>query len=459
VRRFLLAIFALTVASALLPAQPPVSEKIDWIAKNAVALRSIDPRDDDFADLAPLKQSIGSAHFVLLGGQSDIDTIFTKYRLVRFLNQEMGFNVVAFGLPFFDAEEIDRALDGKTAAIRYDLAQETDSVFSYGNATVTPGERIVAGNTIQGNARYAGAPIELPGTSQSHTFDILRYARATRDTNHPLHMAGYGQTVVGSPFSDYAKQLFEFIDRIDPALAPPADRAAIRKMVAWESLTSSRKWEKTTPRGLAAIDRLSEKLARLPENGPNAHELSLYRLTLAYLASWAGPKAGRTNVPQPTHPLYWYAKDWRPDSKIVVWSDNVRIVRNLPPAHDTGWRPPAPIGVDAIAQALGVTDYSIAFTRILDAADTLNVLVAGPQPSLFPFSGSFESLMQAAHLPYSFIDFRNLPQDHWLRRPLNARFFLGGDSVEISSWPANYDGAITIDLSALKSGRPAGLPK
>ena len=268
-----------------------------------------------------------------------------------------------------------------------------------------------------------------------------------------------GEAVVGSLSSDYAKQLFRFIDRIDPALAPPADRAAIVKMVAWQNLTSSRSWSKTAPPGLAAIERLSEKLARLPENGSNARELSLYRLTLSHLASWAGPKAGRTDVPQPRHPLYWYAKDWRPDSKIIVWSENTGIARNLPPGHDApGMRVRLPIGVDAIAQALGATDYSIAFTEIRNEAATLQVLVAGPQPSLSPFDGSFESLMHAAHLSYSFIDFRNLPQDHWLRRPLNARF-LAGDGIEISTWPANYDAAITIDLATVKSGHPAGLPK
>lgn len=462
VRHFLLAISALTVAPALLPAQPPVSEKIDWIAKNAVALRSVDPRDDDFTDLAPLRQFIGSARFVLLGAfSSNIADVYARYRLVRFLHKEMGFDIIASKLPFFDAEEIDRTLDGK-AAIRYDLGPESDSVFSYSlgrGTTGFPSERIIAGNTINGNPRYAGAPIELPGSSPSHTIDILRYARATRATGHPLHVAGFGEAIVGGPLSDYAKQLFQFIDRIDPALASPADRAAIVKMVAWQSLTSSKQWPKTAPPGLAAIEKLSEKLARLPSNGSNARELSLYRLTLSHLASWAGPKAGRTDVPQPTHPLYWYAKDWRPDSKIIVWSDNARIARNLPPPHDTRGRPLlAPIGVDAIAHALGATDYSIAFTEIGNEAATLQVLVAGPQPSLSPFSGSFESLMHATLIPFSFIDFRTLPPDHWLRRPLNARL-LAADDVEISTWPANFDAAITIDLTDLKSGHPAGLPK
>lgn len=458
-RHSLLAIFALTVASAILPAQSLVSDKVAWIQKNAVAIRSLDPTDNDFADLLPLRQFIGSARFVLLGRTFSAATAYAKYRLVRFLHEQMGFDVVTSALPFFDAEEIDRELDGKPP-VRDDLVQESDSALSgLGHGTTGfPSERIIAGNTITGDTGYIGAPIELPGTSPSHTNDLLGYARGTRNTGHPLHIAGFGRTVVGGPLSDYAKQLLRFIDSVDPTLASPADRAAIVKMVKWQSLTSSRQWSKTARPGLAAIEKLSERLARLPENGVQARDFSLYRLTLAYLASWAGPKAGRTDVPRPTHPLYWYAKDWRPKSKIIVWADNAGIARNLPPVDDLHRPLPAPIGVDAIAKALGATDYSIAFTEIRNEAATLQVLVAGPQPSLMPFDGSFESLMHAAGLPYSFIDFRNLPQDHWLREPLNARF-LRMENLEISTWPANYDAAITIDLTSLKSGHPAGLPK
>ncbi len=100
-------------------------------------------------------------------------------------------------------------------------------------------------------------------------------------------------------------------------------------MLAWQNLASIRRWPTTVPPGLAAVERLDERLeARLPENRPDVREISFYRLTLRSVAAWAGTRAGRRNVMSPD-PLYWYAGEWRPDSKIVVWSNNTAIERNL----------------------------------------------------------------------------------------------------------------------------------
>ena len=440
----LLAMFAAAAAApTLLPAQSPpdldvrtaesAADKVAWIGKNAVAFRTIDPKDENFTDLGPLRRAIGSARFVLLGGSGDVAVAFAKYRLVRFLHEEMGFNVLACNASFFDAEETDRALDGKAAPHRQ-FFSGFEQIFGY---------------------NFGQIVVDQPG---SNAIDILGYARATRGTGNALHISGFRNAAVGSSFSKYVHELFRFIDGIDPALAPPADREAIGKMLAWQNLTASRRWPKTVPPGLEAVERLDERLARLPANGPDVREISFYRLTLRSVAAWAGPRAGRLNVVSPD-PLYWYAGVWRPNSKIVVWSNNTAVERNLSKEQAVAasrFHVPL-IGADAIAQALGSTDYSIAFTEIKKAAEALDVLVAGPRPSLSPFDDSFESLLQAAHLPYSFIDFRALPQDHWLRRPLTARFTPGEQISAI--WPDNYDAIIGIDLTALKSGHPAGVPR
>ncbi len=78
--------------------------QIDWIKQHAVAFRSIDPADDDFSDLQPLKEIIGDSRIVQLGEQSHGDgTCFqTKIRLIRFLHEEMGFDVLAFESGLYD---------------------------------------------------------------------------------------------------------------------------------------------------------------------------------------------------------------------------------------------------------------------------------------------------------------------------------------------------------------------
>lgn len=80
---------------------PPVAEPLpeavaDWLAAGAQPLASADP-DADSADLEPLRALVGDARIVALGeavyGSSD--AVALNHRIVAFLVQEMGFNVVA----------------------------------------------------------------------------------------------------------------------------------------------------------------------------------------------------------------------------------------------------------------------------------------------------------------------------------------------------------------------------
>jgi erythromycin esterase-like protein len=143
------------------------------------------------------------------------------------------------------------------------------------------------------------------------------------------------------------------------------------------------------------------------------------------------------------------AQVWRPQSKIIVWSGNATVGRNLPyPGSPNG----APVFAvqttgNALTEAFGTAAYSIAFREIRNDAAVLQVLAAGPQPKLQPVASDLESLLHAAGKPTSFVDFRGLPADHWLRTPLSARLTAG---AEISTWPDHFDGLFTIDDAIVK---------
>src|SRR5207247_514197 len=77
----------LTLAAAASAQLPEDKSKVEWLSRNLLSIRTIDPDDDDFADLTALKKAVGDARIVQLGEQSHGDgaTYYAKERLIRFL--------------------------------------------------------------------------------------------------------------------------------------------------------------------------------------------------------------------------------------------------------------------------------------------------------------------------------------------------------------------------------------
>src|SRR2546430_1406283 len=78
--------------------------RVAWLVAHAVKLHSVDPADVDFADLKPLRTTLKGVRVVLLGEQDHGDgtTLLAKTRLIRFLHEQMGFDVLAFESGFYD---------------------------------------------------------------------------------------------------------------------------------------------------------------------------------------------------------------------------------------------------------------------------------------------------------------------------------------------------------------------
>ena len=73
--------------------------------ENSIAvIRSIDPADDNYQDLAPFQKAIGNARVVMLGEQTHGEggTFLARTRLIRFLHEKMDFDVLAFESGFYD---------------------------------------------------------------------------------------------------------------------------------------------------------------------------------------------------------------------------------------------------------------------------------------------------------------------------------------------------------------------
>src|SRR3569833_49275 len=82
----------------------PVDGLQERIQKDLITVRSIDPADEDFSDLVPLIDKFGTARVVQLGepGHGAGSSFSAKARLVKFLHERMGFEVLVWESGLYD---------------------------------------------------------------------------------------------------------------------------------------------------------------------------------------------------------------------------------------------------------------------------------------------------------------------------------------------------------------------
>ena len=74
-----------------------------YVEGNTVQIKTIEPDSIDFSDLEAFGNSIGDSKIVMLGEQDhgDAPTFLAKTRLIKYLHEKKGFNVLAFESDFF----------------------------------------------------------------------------------------------------------------------------------------------------------------------------------------------------------------------------------------------------------------------------------------------------------------------------------------------------------------------
>lgn len=145
-----------------------------YVSSNAVTIRSISISDTNYSDLQALSNAIGNARVVMLGEQDhgDAPTFIAKARLIKYLHEKLGFNVLAFESDFY----------GLTAGYE-EVQQGTVSVDSLLRANL----------------------FEIWTTCQQFG-DMFQYIRDCAATNHPLKIAGIDNQLHGSFTKKHLKE-------------------------------------------------------------------------------------------------------------------------------------------------------------------------------------------------------------------------------------------------------------
>ena len=430
---------------------PDEDPRVAWLRSHAVALATIDPSAPGFDDLAPLKQTLAGVRVVLLGEptRGDGTALLAKDRLVRFLHEQMGFDVLVLECGF------------------YQCARGWEAARS---ATGPDGARAAKQALID-----AMAPMRLY-TESAQFQPLLDYAVAQRGTEQPLAVAGAGPELGTS-----GKTLFEELRRMLPRLGSSADdipgfeqAAAIVDALGDGAFTTGKKPlpsavdQRRFSATLAAIgDRLREPAAA-GDGSPETEtdELAFYRQALANLEVEArmiwrigvyrpghgiSPDAVTLDNRQTADNLLWLARQRYPGRKIIVSARTVFLARHLS-RLETGdleakgrFDRFTTVG-DELEDALGDQAYIVGITAFEGHAGTP---FQKPYPLLAPTAGSFEDLMARTGLDAAFVDLRGSDrtgraarQARWLSRPLIARP-LSYKELR-GSWPRHLDALVFL---------------
>ena len=174
-------------------------------------VRTVDPADPDLADLAFLKQQVGSARVVFLGepthGEGNV--FEAKTRLVRYLQQQ-GFGTVAFESGFYEVARAQQAIEaGQNPAACLDKSLfpiwTHSREFQSLTALVGKGKLKVAGFDPQLSGEYSEELVEelrvfLGGKSAAVPFDYLEEVIAAMGlfyTFPPTHQYALFNSAIG----------------------------------------------------------------------------------------------------------------------------------------------------------------------------------------------------------------------------------------------------------------------
>ena len=344
-------------------------------------LRSISPADTDFKDLEFLAQEIGPARVVMLGEPShgEGNVFEAKIRLLRFLQQRMGFTTVAFESGFYELHKAQQELEaGKSA-------QE-----ALGNS-VFP---------IWTGAREFQALLPLVGKGQ-------------------LRVAGFDPQLTGEYSDDLVEELQAF-------LAPEKGAAAVNYDYLEDVISYMGEHFAFLPTAkLADFEKELNKAARLADKAaaspvPKRRTEAAFwqqclRSLLAQARNYAtndpGGKGEAEFKAKDSNPrdagmadnLLWYLKQ-HPQEKVVCWAALLHLANKTEVLEDAEMREYQPMG-RAVKAALGADQAYILGTLGGSGTHQFSTLPLRSVPA--PAAGTLEAELLAQPADYAFISLKH----------------------------------------------------
>ncbi|NME72290.1 erythromycin esterase family protein [Flammeovirga aprica] len=383
-----LLILTFTLLSCKLFAQKEIKE---YIRTDACEIKSMDINHQDNEDLKAIKRAIGDSRIVLLGEQDhgDAPTFLMKARLVKYLHEECGFDVIAFESNFYD-------LQG---------AFERDSL----------------------NFEDAHKGI-FPIWSQCSECDpLFSYLENTLKTKNPLYISGFDMQLFF--IENYRNEFRAFLK--DNNLKVSNDE---RFFKVFDVLVKDNKAYDLDEEELSFYFKELEQLyTSYPKDDFRKQELhSLIGHSKMRTASNIRETLNIRDKYMADN-LLWLSNQRFKDKKIIVWAHNFHIARNTS-------KKVVSLGGE-VHKALGSQIYSLGFTSFSGSTGWANQTDALHNYDIEePHRSSIENDFKALGYKQAFLDFRSYSgkKKNFSMKGLRHR-------VEVRDWMNILDGVIYIE--------------
>ncbi|MFD0941326.1 erythromycin esterase family protein [Pedobacter boryungensis] len=383
----------------------------NFVEKNLNIIRSIDPDSTDFTDVEVIGNAIGNSRIVMLGEQDhgDAPTFLAKTRLIKYLHEKKGFNVLAFESDFFALNEGWDHLDKQKTTINNFIQQNIFSIWT----SCTQCENL-----------------------------FYNYVSESFGTNNPITISGFDSQFDGGYSNNLKKYIDDFFkvndipfikskSYIDNFL-PFIDSIKISKDVAKQTLfikqidtifkQISKKWEGSFE--LLVLHNLQES----SKNG------------ISFLTKAKDYKELRDK--QMAENLKWLVNQKFPNQKIIVWAHSAHILKNREfiksKSSNENWTNMGHFFTrDSL---LNQQTYIVGFSSKYGTAG--RITIPNTYKVVLPIKNSFEDWMND-NIKYAFVDFkrfRNLNPNSFEYFNMKGKYHIYNEAV----WTQVFDGIFYI---------------
>jgi erythromycin esterase len=431
----------ISYSQQLPPGKLSDTKSLYLLEQHSIRIRSIDPSDDDFSDLAPLKGKIGNSRLVVLGEDThgDGETEKAKIRLIKFLHEQMGFSIIAW--------EFNYSLDGyiNTALVKDTLNLVPDKYYGFG--------------------WDADKPLS----------DLIAYTKNTLRTRSPMTFAGFDFD--RPPAGTYILGFLYHLGELHPSLSiSEDDRKTIDSLSGsihgFLGNTYTKSFSRNGyTRSVSSIRSLHTNLVSNREKiiekiDPKTYwsdsllmESLLMDIELDSLQKIDRGQWNKRRDEDMAIRITWLLEKKYPGEKIIIWSATAHLIRNSAMirrfdsgnVHQLLWTYKQ--AGDYLAADLGNEMYTIAFTShngqtgvIMNSGEKYLDTLKPPEIN------SYEDLAHKTNQKYLFTDLRSAPAGSWLSKEFMS--YPLGYNKDIAQWKNVIDAFFFIDQMRPVEHRP-----